>query len=1010
MEFCLLGPLLVRRGGVTLPVASGKQRAVLAALLLSADRAVSLDELTEVLWGAAPPPSARVSVQNHVMRLRKALGAGARIRTQSHGYEIAVDDSELDVSRFEAHLAAARAAARDGSWDTAAEQARTGLALWRGEPLADVQSDLLATRDIPRLAELRLQAVEVRLDADLHLGRHAEVITEAQRLAAAHPLREPLHGLLMRALYWDGRQAEALAAYQSARQVLVEELGTEPGARLQELHRWILAEDPALAVPESGASSGGRAAVVPRELPAAAAGFVGRAGELAALTGLLDRSAGQARPAIVISAIGGTAGVGKTSLAVQWAHQVAGRFPDGQLYVNLRGYDPDRPLPSADALAGFLRSLGVPGQDIPPEEDERAARYRSLLAGRRVLVVLDNAGSVEQVRPLLPGSPSCAVVVTSRDSLAGLVARHGATRLDLNLLPDAEAISLLRMLIGPRVEDDPGAAETLAGQCCRLPLALRVAAELAATRPDVPLAGLVAELADQQRRLDLLDAGGDPRTAVRAVFSWSYRNLDADAARAFRLLGLHPGPDFDPYAVAALTGICLERANRVLDTLTRAHLIQPAGPGRHGMHDLLHAYALELADRDGADDEQHSALARLLDHYLHTSAAAMDILRPAERHRRPRIPTPATPIPPVTGPAAARAWLDAERATLVAVTVHAAGHGWQSHAARLSATLFRYFDHGVHYPEAMTIHSHARAAAQRAGDRAAEATALYYLAKVHMRQSRYQQAVSYLRQAMTLYRQVGDHSGEGRALVDLGIIHYCQGRYRKAIGIHRHALDMCRQTGDLISKATALYVLAAIEERQGRYDVATRNQRQGLAIAAEIGAGGLQFDALVGLGTVGLRQGRYRQAAGHLDRALALSRDFGYRHGEPEALARIGDVYLRQGRYQRAASCLREAMALYRQVRNRSGEADALNSLGEVWLATGQAHRARAEHSTALGLASRIGDKYQQARAHQGLGQAYRAGGDPGGTRRHWQEALTLFTELGTPEADQIRAQLAAVH
>jgi transcriptional regulator with XRE-family HTH domain len=363
----------------------------------------------------------------------------------------------------------------------------------------------------------------------------------------------------------------------------------------------------------SGPESGSR----PRQLPPTVAGFTGRAAELAALTKILDGAS--APETVVISAIGGTAGVGKTALAVQWAHQVAGRFPDGQLYVNLHGYDPDRPMPAADALAGFLRGLGVPGQDIPPGEDERAARYRSLLAGRKLLVVLDNAGSVEQVRPLLPGSPSCAVLVTSRDSLAGLVARHGATRLEVDLLPPADAASLLRALIGQRAKDDPGAAGTLAAQCCRLPLALRVAAELAIARPGVPLADLAAELADQQRRLDLLDAGGDSRTAVRAVFSWSYRHLEDDSARAFRLAGLHPGPDFDPYAVAALTGTKLEQARTALDALARAHLIHPAGRGRHGMHDLLRAYARELADATDGEEEQNAALTRLFDYYLHTA-------------------------------------------------------------------------------------------------------------------------------------------------------------------------------------------------------------------------------------------------------------------------------------------------------------------------------------------------------------------------------------------------------
>ena len=331
--------------------------------------------------------------------------------------------------------------------------------------------------------------------------------------------------------------------------------------------------------------------------------------------------------------------MGKTALAVRWSRRAASAFPDGQLYVNLRGYDPGQPVPPGDALAGFLRALGMAGQDIPPETDERAAAYRSLLDGRRVLVVLDNAASVEQVRPLLPGCPSCLVVVTSRDSLAGLVARHGARRLDLDMLPLPDALGLLRTLIGGRVDAEPEAAAALAKQCARLPLALRVAAELAAASPDSRLAGLAGELASEQRRLDLLDAGGDERTAVRGVFSWSYRHLPAGAARAFRLLGLHPGPDFDAYAVAALTGASATQARDVLALLARAHLVHPAGRrGRYGMHDLLRAYASHLAEAEDSDDARDAALSRLFDYYLAAAASAMDALVPAERHYRPRIP------------------------------------------------------------------------------------------------------------------------------------------------------------------------------------------------------------------------------------------------------------------------------------------------------------------------------------------------------------------------------------
>jgi tetratricopeptide (TPR) repeat protein len=659
--------------------------------------------------------------------------------------------------------------------------------------------------------------------------------------------------------------------------------------------------------------------------------------------------------------------VGKTALAVQWAHQVAELFPDGQLYVNLRGYDPAEPVTAADALAGFLRGLGVPGTDIPADGDERAARYRSLLAGRRVLVLADNASSADQVRPLLPGAPGCVAVVTSRDALSGLVARDGAQRLDLDRLPIADAVEVLRALIGSRVDDDPAAALALASACACLPIALRVAAELAAARPAVPLAGLAAQLADQQRRLDLLDAGGDPATAVRAVFSWSYRNLGPDTARAFRLTGLHPGPDLDAYAAAALTGTTIEQAGKLLGQLDRAHLIQPAVPGRHGMHDLLRGYARELAAAYDVEEERRAALTRLFDHYLHTAAAAMDTLFPAEQHRRPRIPAPATPAPAVTGPAAARGWLDAHRATLVAVAAHTADHGWPGHATRLAATVFRYLDTGGHCPEAVTIHSHARHAASQTSDRAAEAAALNNLAVAEWRQGRYQQATSQLQEALALSRQNGDRTGEARALGNLGSIDCEQGSYQQAVGRHQQALAIYRYTADRFGETGALNNLSLVEERQGSY----------------------------------------QQAVGHLQQALAMSDASGDRTVQAYALTNLGDLDLRQGSYQQAAGHLQQALALFRQAGNRVGEVVALNGLGEVSLAAGQPGGARTHHATALGLAGQTGHKYQQARAHNGLARSYYKAGDPGQARHHWRQALALYTELGVPEANQVRAHLA---
>jgi len=1016
LEFCLLGPVAVRRGGVAVPVSRGRQRTVLALLLLNAGRAVSVDEIAEALWGWSPPPSASATVRNYVKRLRRGLGDSdqSRIVTQPPGYLIQAGPGELDVTRFEALLKAARTAALRASWSAAADQARAALAQWRGEPLADVKSEVLSLREVPRLTELRLQAVELQLDAELHLGRHAAVIAELERMAAAHPLREHVYVLLMLALYRDGRQAEALAVYRRARQVLVAELGAEPGAELRELHRRVLVADPALArtgsghLPVDGTWPASTTAVspVPRELPGPVQHFTGRAAEVAFLSGLLEQASEHAPSAMVISAITGMAGLGKTALAVHWAHKVAERFPDGQLYVNLRGYDPDLPVPPADALAWLLRALGVAGQDIPAGTAERAALYRSLLAGRRVLVLLDNAESAEQVRPLLPGSPSCTTLVTSRDALAGLVARDGARRLDLGLLTPGEATGLLRTLIGERARADPAATAALAGQCARLPLALRVAAELATARPGVPLAVIAGELADQQRRLDVLDAGGDPRTEIRAVFSWSVRHLDHDAARVFRLTGLHPGADFDCYAIAALIGATAGHARRLLDQLAGYNLIQRAAPGRYGMHDLLRAYAVEQATEQVSETARRAALNRLFDYYLAAAAAVADAMYPFDPDR-PRTLSPAGLSPSFASPAAARAWLDTHRHVLVAVTAHAAGHGWPEHAIGIAATIFRYVDVG-HFADAAVIHGYACRAAAQAGDNAAEAAALTRLGVADAAQGRLRQAASRIERALALYRETSDRAGEAGALVSLGLVGYCQGQYEQSARYCRDALALYRQAGSWVGEARVRHHLGLIDLRQGRYQQAVRHFRRSLALFRQAALTSGEAYVLGDLGKVELRRGRYAPATGYLRRSLALCRKNGVRFGEAQALACLGLAELRQGHGRTATGLLRRSLALHSEAGNPSGQAEARNGLGEALLAASHADQARVQHADALTLAIQADDTYEQARAHNGLADAWQATGESGRVLSHRQQALALYTALGAPEAGQVRAELAA--
>jgi DNA-binding SARP family transcriptional activator len=907
-EFGLLGPLLVRRGGVTLPVAPGKQRTVLAALLLSADRMVSLDELTEVLWGAGPPPSARVSVQNHVMRLRKALGDGARIRTHPHGYEIRLDDSELDVSRFEAHLAAAQAAARDGYWETAAGRAQAGLALWRGEPLADVESDLLASYAIPRLGELRLQALETRIDADLHLGRHREVTGELRHLAGAHPLRERLHGLLMLALYRDGQQAEALAAYARARRILVDELGTEPGAGLRKLHQQMLNGDPALDLQlRAPGAADSPAPPVPRQLPATVSGFTGRAAELAALTRMLDDAVAGSPGTVVISAIGGTAGVGKTALALHWAHQVAGRFADGQLYVNLRGFDPAGvPTAAPEAVRGFLDALGVPPDRIPAQPEARAGLYRSLLADRAMLIVLDNARDEQQVRPLLPASPASLVIVTSRNQLGGLAAADGARLLSLDVLTEPEARQLLAARLGhARAGAEPEALSEIAALCGCLPLALAVAVARAAARPKFPLAALADELADSAGRLDALDAG-DPGSSVRAVFSWSYRQLSAEAARMFRLLGLHPGPDISAAAAASLAAADEHGAGRLLAELTRAHLIAEHVPGRYALHDLLRAYAADQSRGTDSEPEHAAAVGRVVDHYMHTARDAASMMLPSVGPIPLAAPSPGTAPEQFTGHEQALAWFETEYHVLIAAMALAVGSGLGVQGWQISLLMHPFLATQGHNLESsaikrMTMAAGARDEAALIADGARDIAGTL---------GDYQWVPDYYANSLKLYQRLGNRRGQIQCLYSLAALAEYLGHYAEALAHAEQAVGLCRGIGDKTGEAELLNWVG-------------------------------WYHAVLG---------DYPQARGLCREALTLNADYGNRHLEGDICNSLGYTEYHAGNFGEAAACYGRALSIFRAVGDRWGEADTLTNLGDVRRAADEPLAARDAWQQALAI------------------------------------------------------------
>jgi DNA-binding SARP family transcriptional activator len=657
--------------------------------------------LADAIWGADIPADPAGALRSCVYSLRQAIQSSERLQTAPGGYVLALHGGDaLDLHTFDQLKTEGLQAARQGEHRTAAHTLQQALDLWTDPPLADFPVSTIGQGFAGKLLEQRSYVREALIDARMTLGQHRDLVTLLREFTSSEPLHERYWEQLILALYRSGNQATALKTYLQVRTILAEEYGIDPGRGLKDLHQRILASDPRLDLNQQASTynSGARSSAAgagqvkpcaPRTLPGMVNNFLGRRSELSELAESVEDAENKVSAGAFICAICGTAGIGKTALVLQYAHQNAQRFPDGQLYVNLHGYDSGQPMTPSDALCGLLQALGLPGRQIPRGEQERASRYRSLVAGRRMLIVLDNARDAEQVRPLLPGGASCTTLVTSRDALIGLVAREGAHRLDLSTLPLADGVRLLRELIGKRAEADPDSTVDLATRCCGLPLALRLVAELAVGRRDVPLAELAGEMGSK-RQLDLLNAGGDPRSALRTVFSWSIRQLDDDTARGFRVIGMHPGPDFDRYAVAALAGTAVEWAEDVVALLVRAYLIQPAGDGRYSMHNLLRSYARELARAQDGDAEQHAAVTRLLDFYLHAAEAAYNILYPAEQYRRADVPVPEAEIPVFAGRQAARAWLAAELPSLVAAVRYTVDNDRPDYTMRLSAALARF--------------------------------------------------------------------------------------------------------------------------------------------------------------------------------------------------------------------------------------------------------------------------------------------------------------------------------
>jgi DNA-binding SARP family transcriptional activator/Tfp pilus assembly protein PilF len=908
MRVRLLGPVDVVVDGSIRAVQGLRRKAVLAVLALHVGEIVGTDRILDAAWGDQMPSTAINTLQRHMSHLRALLGSRDAIVARMPGYVLDIGDDGTDLRVAERLINQARRSSEPTERARLLEQA---LGLWRGPALLDVRGLAWLDRQADRLDQLRLNATQALIETRLALGQHALVLPELRRLARDNPFDEQVHASLMLALYRSGRQAEALTTYQRVRQALADELGLDPGPALRELEAAILRQDAGELSPADARAP--RPAVVPAQLPPAVPTFAGRANEIAALDDTLSTSD---RPAsMVVAAVSGTAGVGKTALAVHWAHRVADRFPDGQLYVNLRGYDPTGSVVDpAEAVRGFLDAFGVPVQRMPTGVAAQAALYRSLLAGKRVLVLLDNARDVEQVRQLLPGTPGCLAIVTSRNQLTGLVATEGAHLLTLGQLSPAEAADLLDRRLGSgRVDREPVAVQRIIARCARLPLALAVAAARAATHPNFPLATLAEQLRTAAGGLDVLH-GGDPATDVRAVFSWSYRGLEAGAARMFRLLGLHPGPDIGASAAASLAGVPPDQARRLLTELTRAHLLVEHVPGRYVFHDLLRAYAAEQANAHDSDGERQAAISRMLDHYVHSGHNGAVLLDP---NREPLDLGP--PQPGVTPQRhidrqQAMDWFATEHGVLLAATGRAGGSGastsFDTQLWQLAWTLADHLEWRGYWHEWVAIQHAAVDATQRLGDVPAEASALRLLALACIRLGRFEEAHAHLGRALELAVRVEDRVGQAHAHLHIARVCGCLDRHEQALAHAREAFEGFLAAGVVRGQANSLNLLGWHNSQLGNHEPAVGYCEQALALAEQLTDLPIQANIWDSLGYVHDHLDDRARAVTCYQRAIDLYREVGDRYNEADTLASLGDTHEAAGDVDAACSAWRTALAI----------------------------------------------------------------------------------------------------
>ncbi|MEV0588738.1 BTAD domain-containing putative transcriptional regulator [Nonomuraea sp. NPDC050310] len=995
MEFRLLGPVEVWDGDRRVAVGGPKPRALLAALLVRSGRVVSADHLVDLIWGENSPDTSRGLIQTYVSSLRSKLRSTV-IETRPPGYLLRLDGDFLDVQQFEHLVAEGRLAAREERHRDAQRALRAAEALWRGPALGGIGEVMAA--EAARLDELRLVTVEERIASELSLDRHSDLIPELTALVTAHPTRERFRGQLMTALYRLGRSADALAVFDTGRAALVEELGIDPGPELRSLQEAILREDPSL----SGTAPPYQKRLLPALLPPNVPDFTGRTGLLRELTARLGARR-TAPPTLVIS---GKAGVGKSSLALYLAHRVTGHFADGQLFANLRGTS-DTPATGQEVLGRFLRALGVAPEAQPESPEERADLYRSLLAQRQVLVVLDDARNEQQVRPLLPSGAECAVVITSRGRLAGLA---GAQLTDLDVLEVEAALALLRSVAGSeRVEAEPEAAREILRLCGRLPLAVRTVGARLASRRHWSLATMATRLTDERRRLDELVAGD---IEVRSSVSLSYRMLDEQSRTAFRRLGLLGVPDFAPWIIAPLLDVSIDEADDIAERLVDAQLLDFAmtdatGHPRYRLHDLLRVFAAECAEAHDPAEERAAALSRTLGSWAWLVNMIDSYLPSGEVMLRTEY-TSAWPVDDRVAKRVAshpQAWLETETPALIVGVARAASLGADAAACELAAVLsFSHVFLANRLTEWASSTDAALNAARRAGNRIGEADLLSGIGQIDYILDRFDQVHEHLNQALPLYAEAGDTRGEAVVLAGLGAACREQCRLREGLGYLTRSTAIFAELGDDIAIGATARTAAAIHLELGEYQQTWPLLRQSLDAYRRAGSRRGQGLTLRTTSLVHRALGEYGEAVELSSQALDHFRAVGDPLMAAFAVQSLVKAELRQGRADTASlPPLVDALEACRTHLDRYGEALMQRTIGELHLAIGQLDLAEAHFLESIAISDELGTPLPAARTKRDLATLLTSRGDSSAAAALVDQALTVFAAHDARELHELR-------